>query len=61
MDTGHQTQHGVGCDDGAAAVADQGQGQADNRHCTDAHTDVDHHLEHHGKCRTEAHHAAHIK
>ena len=57
---GHQTQHGISGNDGTAAVANQGQCQADNGHHADAHTEVDHHLEHQRKGRTKADHATQV-
>ena len=45
VNAGNQTQHGVNGNDGAAAVADEGQGQADNGHNADAHAHIDDHLE----------------
>ena len=57
---GDQAQHGVDGNHRGTAVADQRQGQADNGHNADAHSGVDHHLEHEGRGRAEAHQPAHI-
>ena len=57
---GDQAQHGVDGNHRGAAVADERQGQADNGHNADAHSGVDHHLEHEGRGRAEAHQPAHI-
>ena len=60
MNTRHQTKHGIEGNDGGAAVADEGQSQADNRGNADAHTHIDNDLEHQcGGC-AEADHAPHI-
>ena len=60
MGARHKPQHGEDGNHGGTAVADQRQGQTDNRHGADAHTDVDHVLEHQGGSRTETHQPPHI-
>lgn len=59
MDAGDQAQHGIQRQDRAAAIADKGQGQADNRHDTDAHAHIDDHLENQSCRRAEADQPAH--
>ena len=58
--TRHKAKHGVDGNDRGTAVADQGQGQTDNGHNTDAHAHVDHNLEDQSGCGAEADHPAHI-
>ena len=58
--TGYQTQHGVDGHDGRTAVADKRQRQTDNGHGTDAHADVDDHLENQRGSGTKADQTAHI-
>ena len=60
MDTGDQAQHTEDTDHRGGAIADQGQGQADNGHDTDAHSHVDEDLEHQSRGGTEADQTAHI-
>ena len=60
VDTGHQPQHSVNGRQRRAAVADEGQGQADNGGHADAHADVADQLEHQRRSRSKAHQAAHI-
>ena len=54
VDAGDQTHHGVQGQNGAAAVADEGQGQTDNRSNADTHTDVAENLENQGGGGAEA-------
>ena len=57
---GHKTKHTKDGNHGGRTVTDQGQGQADNGHDTDTHTNIDQDLEHQcGSC-TEANQSAHI-
>ena len=58
--TGNQTQHTENGNHRGGSVADQRQGQTDNGHNADAHTGVDHHLEHQSGGRTVADQTAHI-
>jgi len=60
MGARHKPQHGENSHDGRSTVAEEGQGQTDNGHNTDAHADVDHHLEHQSGTCTEANQTAHI-
>ena len=56
----HEPQHGIDRHDGGTAITDQRQGQADNGHNTDAHANIDGHLEdQRGSC-TKADQTAHI-
>ena len=60
MGAGHKSQHAENRNHGGGAIADEGQGQADNRHNTDAHTDIDDDLEHQRGSCTEAHQTADV-
>ena len=52
--SGDQTQHAVNGNDRRCTVADEGQGQTDNGHNTNAHAHIDHHLEDQRRSCTEA-------
>ena len=60
MNTGNQSQHGIQGNDGTAAVANEWQGQTDNRRNTDAHAYVAGHLEDQRSCRAIADHLTQI-
>ena len=60
MSAGYQSQHGEDGHTGGSAVAEEGEGQTDNGHNTDAHADVDHHLEHQSGACAKADQTAHI-
>ena len=55
VNAGYQSQHGKQRNDGAAAVAHKGQGQADNRGNADAHANITANLEDQGCGAAVAH------
>ena len=60
MGAGNQAKHGENGHNGGGAIAEEGEGQTDNGHNTDAHAHIDHNLEHQRGTRTEANQTAHI-
>lgn len=60
MDTGDKPQHGIQGQNRTAAIADKGQGQADDRGDADAHTHVTDYLKDQRRRRAEADHAPHV-